>query len=736
MRKAVVVGIDEYEDAPLRFCVSDATAVAETLELSQYGFEVERLLNCEANKRAIRDALNRMFASDAELLLFYFAGHGTATDLGGFLDTPGAEAPDDGLPLELLRKLAEVRLKNEHSLVYVLDCCHSGILKARRTGAVEASLRADDVRQQLTGMGGTGRVVLAACQEHEYAEESERFQHGVFTNYLLEGLCGYAADASGDVTAMSLYEYTSRKFHDKPSQKPVFSGDVAGRIVLGAGFTPIAAPALEVKQYVDAEAEADRLLRHFHTDLGEFRRDPDDWRARGFRAACTNLEALMRWFGTKTAKLPGLEERSQFRKSIRDLEQRRAELCQLTSGTVTVEGEAIEPLGHGNFGTVWRVKSVGDGGSEVAYKVFHPHDLGYKEKVSRFERGFHAMERLDHPRIVRVHRLTACPYGYFMDYIPGPNLRKFVGTFDQPADTLGLLITIAETLQHAHGREVIHRDLKPENVLLSIEVGRGWRAYLTDFDLAWFTTATQITKSALGSTYYASPEQIDKPGSASARAKTTDVYSFGQLMYFAFCEGDPPREGSLQALKARIRDGWSQEPARRLAELYTRCVEFSPAKRPSDFRGIAEELVATRALLLGRELGAAMDTEAFLKEVAFALGGLEAEVDVKQNTFMSLSGKIRVVTEIDEGEGERRIRFDLQCLEAPALPGASHQRMRELVLARVERAIHAYPGATKRQGNQLPFEVHLDFRVGLTQGGAMKAASLVGSAVDAIESLG
>ena len=70
-------------------------------------------------------------------------------------------------------------------------------------------------------------------------------------------------------------------------------------------------------------------------------------------------------------------------------------------------------------------------------------------------------EQLNHPHIVSVHRYTNCPVGFYMDYIDGPNLRDFGGALTEPPEILALLIQIAETLQHAHGRNVIHRDVKP-----------------------------------------------------------------------------------------------------------------------------------------------------------------------------------------------------------------------------------------------------------------------------------
>lgn len=92
---------------------------------------------------------------------------------------------------------------------------------------------------------------------------------------------------------------------------------------------------------------------------------------------------------------------------------------------------------------------------------------------------------------VKRHALEDCPLAFTMDFIEGANLRHWVGAADSPADMLSLMLTVADTLRHAHSRGVVHRDVKPENIIVAPdEASRGWVPFLTDFDLAWFSTAT------------------------------------------------------------------------------------------------------------------------------------------------------------------------------------------------------------------------------------------------------
>ena len=78
------------------------------------------------------------------------------------------------------------------------------------------------------------------------------------------------------------------------------------------------------------------------------------------------------------------------------------------------------------------------------------------------------------------------------------------------------------------------------------------------FDLAWFSTASVLTKEAIGSTFYCAPEQIYKPRSLSARDFRVDQYAFGQLLFFGLTGSDPLQNASDNANELRSRlQNWS-----------------------------------------------------------------------------------------------------------------------------------------------------------------------------------
>src|SRR6476660_7081631 len=108
MRKALVVGINDYPQSPLTGCVNDATAMASVLKQHGDGspnFEV-RLVTDAITKSALKGAIEKLFAGDCAVSLFYFSGHGHVTSTGGYIVTPDATRHDEGVSMEDILKLA------------------------------------------------------------------------------------------------------------------------------------------------------------------------------------------------------------------------------------------------------------------------------------------------------------------------------------------------------------------------------------------------------------------------------------------------------------------------------------------------------------------------------------------------------------------------------------------------------------------------------------------------------
>lgn len=238
MRKALIVGIDEYTNiGNLRGCVRDARAVANALERNAdntLNFVDPRLLVASntaesLSKRVLRDAVKQLFADDADIALFYFAGHGSIDETGGFLCASDCTDAEDGLPIAELMALANK--SNARSKVIILDSCHGGIAA---NSAVRPSLA------EITD----GTTILTASTEHQYAMENLNGTGGVFTNLLLDALNGAAANLVGDVTPGSVYAHIDQSLGPW-DQRPVFKTNVKQFVSLRTAEAPISLSDLQ-----------------------------------------------------------------------------------------------------------------------------------------------------------------------------------------------------------------------------------------------------------------------------------------------------------------------------------------------------------------------------------------------------------------------------------------------------------------------------------------------------------
>ena len=211
MKKALVVGIDYYPNAPLKGCVNDATSFAQMMEAHGDGslnFDV-RLEKNVASRSSLKQMIIELFEGENETALFYFSGHGFLNELGGYIVTPDHKKYDEGVAMEDILKLASNSgTKNK---IIILDCCHSGAFGSPQiSGGTSAYLK-------------DGMVILTASQASESAIEVNG--HGVFTNLLLDALDGGAADLRGHITPGSVYAYIDQALGTW-DQRPVFKTNV------------------------------------------------------------------------------------------------------------------------------------------------------------------------------------------------------------------------------------------------------------------------------------------------------------------------------------------------------------------------------------------------------------------------------------------------------------------------------------------------------------------------------
>jgi hypothetical protein len=225
MKKALVVGIDDYPTCPLSGCVNDAISIAKTLENNGDGspnFSVRSLTS--SNKgvptEELSAAIHDLFKGDADTALFFFAGHGIInqdTNAGYIVGQDGRKG-SWGVSLSEILGLANRAYPRIKSTIIILDCCHSGFI-----GEVPAL-----ANEQVSAIG-TGVTILTACNRDEVAGEIGG--HGLFTAILLDGLGGSSADVCGRITPASLYSHVDQTLGPW-KQRPIYKANVQTFVTL------------------------------------------------------------------------------------------------------------------------------------------------------------------------------------------------------------------------------------------------------------------------------------------------------------------------------------------------------------------------------------------------------------------------------------------------------------------------------------------------------------------------
>lgn len=734
-RTALVIGIDDYVNmTPLSCCVSDAIAMAEVLQDPKNGFSVTLIQNQKATRRYVKEMIGDLIAQKSDLSLFYFAGHGISTDIGTYLVTCDGEDGEEGIDLDWLHKVVQNR--SQSPLVMVLDCCHAGSAAIHWDKGRIAKFQ--DFNRILVTLGQS-RVVLAACTAEQQAAEEELIGHGIFTGYVIDGLSGNAADERGEITVSGLYDYVSAKLNESLAQTPVFRGDITGRVILGRGYPPKSTKLLDSQIAQRIEMQGRQLLDEY-TSIKSV--NLEEFHNRVYQIARERFEPINHWFDSNTRKHKELSQRTEFKRLLQAKNGHLAELGNLVEGMQIKEGILEKRLGLGAFGTVWRVSQPGTE-RRLAFKVYHPTEISVVEKVDRFQRGYRAMKQLSHPNVVKVEHFSQCPIGFFMDYIDGPNLRELANALDQE-QSIEFMITIGTAINYAHQEGIRHRDIKPENILTKYDENRkSYVPLLCDFDLAWFSTATEITIDgrAFGSMNYASPEQTLRPNSTEAHAVTTDVFSFGKLIYYIICRSDP-MPGSDASNERRLRDALreypSAEASRLLLDLYLLCTKDLPSKRAQSFDEVLDALLSVRMALHRTSKDDLPYNEIqFTNELAFSLTGVaDAIMDMK---FHSPSGRIAIFLDyeskgVQRGVNKYAIVARLITVSSFGLPGISNDTARKRINQRIDFALQKYPFVKRRSGREGYFEVWLDFtEIPLNRQGVIQMSPVFRAIIDSIE---
>ena len=214
----------------------------------------------------------------------------------------------------------------------------------------------------------------------------------------------------------------------------------------------------------------------------------------------------------------------------------------------TIDDYIVEKeLGQGAFGIVYKTR---DRNNRIfALKLLKLWEIPYEDvrrnMLTRFQLEFDTGQISSNYLVqsIAYGRKSGNPY-ILLEFCPNGDLRPGIGsgTPFERVNKIATQILLGLRALHANGK--VHRDLKPDNVLLD----EHHNAKLTDFGIAGHANLKfRLTvadwrgkpKELFGTYAYMPPEQIKPANKHVTIIPTTDIFSFGAMM-FEFITGSLP----------------------------------------------------------------------------------------------------------------------------------------------------------------------------------------------------
>jgi hypothetical protein len=247
----------------------------------------------------------------------------------------------------------------------------------------------------------------------------------------------------------------------------------------------------------------------------------------------------------------------------------------------------IEELGRGGMGVVYRVEDAGSNQLALKQLLVSGAGANQSQSISLFEREYHVLSQLAHPRVIAVYDYgvdASGPY-YTMELLDGGDLKALAPL---PVEqTCRLLVEVCSSVALLHARRLVHRDITPRNVRCT----QDGHAKLIDFGaMVPMGPCAQV----VGTPAFIAPEVVNH----STLDARTDLFSLGATLYYTLTGRPPFAVGRLSDL----REAWSTElippshfvaaipPA--LDALCVSLLRIDPAQRPRTAFEVIQRLQA------------------------------------------------------------------------------------------------------------------------------------------------
>jgi len=298
----------------------------------------------------------------------------------------------------------------------------------------------------------------------------------------------------------------------------------------------------------------------------------------------------------------------------------------------------IRRLGAGAFGVVFLAEDP-TLRRQVAIKLPLASIFQSQELHDRFLRECRAAAMLNHPGIVRVLEsgdVHGIPY-QVAEFVNGERLSDLMKRQRMTVQqSVTIVRSLADAVQHAHDHGVLHRDIKPDNVLLqspqvaeerdsrsgntqasgfpdnSMEPTSRATAFrfmnatqssdaiprITDFGLARMVDDDSVLSRSgmlVGTPKYMSPEQLH--GNVRAQGPPTDIYALGVVLHELLTGAVPFADA--EGLQSRIAISTSSVPSFRLRHkgiskdletICLKCLQLRPEDRYASAGDLRDDL--------------------------------------------------------------------------------------------------------------------------------------------------
>lgn len=258
-------------------------------------------------------------------------------------------------------------------------------------------------------------------------------------------------------------------------------------------------------------------------------------------------------------------------------------------------------LGRGGMGEVYRAFDEGLR-RHIAVKRVVTGQRDRAEARARFWREARALAALDHPGIVRVHRIDETDSGELylaMELVDGEPLAASLGQPWPSSAVAAIGRQAAAALAVAHRAGMTHRDVKPANLLLQTD----GQIRVVDFGLARRAEAIEdrvtATGARIGTPAYMAPEQV----SGQPVGPPADVFALGVVLYRALTGRHPFARDSAEATALALASGSHPPIAEivpladaQLCRVIERCLQPDLTVRHPDAAAVLDALAPVPAL--------------------------------------------------------------------------------------------------------------------------------------------